>query len=96
MQQCNLETVPDSFAALSNLQWLCLIRNYLSSVPDGLPWGKLTLLHLRGNKLEAVPCSALASGAQLQIIDCGDNAPLQVTSQMLFQTRCFEVAAATV
>ena len=79
-------TVPDSCEALSNLQWLCLSRKYLSSVPDGLPWGKLTLLLLRGNKLEAVPCSALAGAAELQLIDCGDNARLQVT--LLLLTQC--------
>lgn len=78
MQQCALDTVPDSFAALSNLQWLCLSRNNLGSIPDGLPWGRLTLLHLRGNQLRAVPCSALASATQLQVIDCGENVPLQV------------------
>lgn len=83
MQQCGLHTVPDSFAALSNLQWLCLSRNSLSSIPDGLPWGKLTLLHLRGNELRAVPCAALAGSAQLQVVDCGDNPPLQVSLLLL-------------
>lgn len=78
MQQCALDTLPDSLAALSNLQWLCLSRNNLHSIPDGLPWGKLTLLHLRGNELGAVPCSALAGATQLQVVDCGDNFPLQV------------------
>ena len=78
MQQCVLDTFPDSLAALSNLQWLCLSRNNLGSIPDGLPWGKLTLLHLRGNELEAVPCSALAGATRLQVIDCGENIPLQV------------------
>ncbi|KAL3143775.1 hypothetical protein ABBQ32_003604 [Trebouxia sp. C0010 RCD-2024] len=82
MQQCGLNTVPDSFAALSNLQWLCMSRNSLSSIPDGLPWGKLTLLHLRGNELGAVPCSALASAAQLHIVDCGENPPLQVNDYL--------------
>ncbi|KAL3144805.1 hypothetical protein ABBQ38_001914 [Trebouxia sp. C0009 RCD-2024] len=82
MQQCGLNTVPDSFAALSNLQWLCMSRNSLSSIPDGLPWGKLTLLHVRGNELGAVPCSALASAAQLQIVDCGENPSLQVSDYL--------------
>lgn len=78
MQQCALETIPDSFVALSNLQWLCLSGNNVGNIPDGLPWGKLTLLHLRGNQLRVVPCSALAGARQLQIIDCGENVPLQV------------------
>ena len=83
MQQCALETIPNSFAALSNLQWLCLSRNNLDSIPDGLPWGKLSLLHLRGNQLRAVPCSALAGATQLQLVDCGENAPLQVRELLL-------------
>ena len=79
MQQCKLDTIPDSFAALSNLQWLCLSRNNLGSIPDGLPWGKLVLLHLRDNALKAVPCSALAGALQLQAVDCGDNILLEVS-----------------
>ena len=83
MQQCALETIPDSFAALSNLQWLCLSRNNVGSIPDGLPWSKLALLHLRGNQLRAVPCSALAGATQLQVVDCGENIPLQVSHIVL-------------
>lgn len=88
MQQCNLETVPASFAALSNLEWLCLSRNDLSSISDGLPWGKLKLLHLRGNELKAVPCSALAGATQLQTIDCGDNLPLEAHRLLLKVMHC--------
>ena len=82
MQQCQLHTIPDSFAALSNLQWLCLSRNRLSSLPDRLPWRKLTLLHLRGNELGSVPCSALSGATHLQSVDCGDNFPLQVSQKL--------------
>ncbi len=80
MQQCNLRAVPDSLAALSRLQWLCLSRNHLERVPVGLPWHHLELLHLRGNDLRSLPCDALSKAVQLQTLDCGDNLPLQVSS----------------
>lgn len=88
MQQCNLTAVPQSLAALSRLKWLCLSRNRLESVPEGLPWQHLELLHLRGNALKCVPCDALSKAVQLVTVDCGDNLPLQVRGRLFPKSSC--------
>ena len=88
MQQCNLTAVPRSLAALSRLKWLCLSRNRLESVPEGLPWQHLELLHLRGNQLKCVPCDALSKAVQLETVDCGDNLPLQVRGLLCPNSSC--------
>ena len=79
MQQCKLSVVPESLAALSRLKWLCLSRNRLGSIPEGLPWQQLEVLHLRGNELRCVPCESLSKAVSLEVLDCGENQPLQVT-----------------
>ena len=79
LQQCSLKAVPDGLAALPDLQWLCLSRNYVQAVPKNMPWRNLQVLHLRGNELSLVPCAALQQARQLVHLDCGDNFPLQVT-----------------
>ena len=79
MQQCNLSVVPESLAALSRLKWLCLSRNRLGSIPEGLPWQQLEVLHLRVNELKCVPCDVLYGAVALEMVDCGENQPLQVT-----------------
>ncbi len=88
MQQCNLSAVPQSLTALSRLKWLCLSRNRLESVPEGLPWQHLELLHLRGNQLKCVPCDALSKAVQLETVDCGDNLPLQVRGLLCPNSSC--------
>ena len=88
MQQCNLTAVPQSLAALSRLKWLCLSRNRLESVPEGLPWQHLELLHLRGNQLKCVPCDALSKAVQLETVDCGGNLPLQVRGLLCPNSAC--------
>ncbi len=88
MQQCNLTAVPQSLAALSRLKWLCLSRNMLESVPEGLPWQHLELLHLRGNQLTCVPCDALSTAVQLETVDCGENLPLQVRELLRPKSSC--------
>lgn len=83
------QTIPDSFVLLSNLRGLCPSRkNDGGIIPDGLPWSKLTLLHMRGNQLRAVPCSALAGSTQLQVTDCGGNVPLLVRQVLLVAMTC--------
>lgn len=81
LQHCNMEAIPDSLADLSELQWLCLSRNNLSRLPKKMPWGKLQVLHLRGNEFRAVPCIQLRAARQLVHVDCGDNFPLQVNAE---------------
>lgn len=78
LQQCDLDVVPTSLAALSEMRWLCLSRNNLDCLPKKMPWGKLQVLHLRANEFRAVPCTPLRAARQLVHLDCGDNFPLQV------------------